>query len=439
MASKLAPTRNLQMPNRPTDSESSRLNLGDVLGPGLVAGASDDDPSGIATYSQVGAQFGYAMLWVMPFSFPLMAGIQETCADIGRVTGKGIAGNLVRHHPRWIAFGLVSTLVLANVINIAADLAAMASAAQLLVGGSAAFFALMFALVSLGLQVFTPYHRYVKFLKWLSLALLAYVGTVLVAHVNWPEAIHSTLVPNLSATKFSITSLVAVLGTTISPYLFFWQASQEVEEERGSRVQHPLIHAPLQARFQLSRIKWDTYIGMFLSNAVAYFIIMAVAATLHARGIVDIQSADQAAQALRPVAGELAYLLFTIGILGTGLLALPVLAGSIGYAVTELAGWKFGLERPWHQARQFYGIIAISILAGLGLTVAHVNPMKALFWSAVINGVAAGPIMILTMRMASDNKVMGNFCVGRRQRILGWLATAVMLAASVAMFIFWGK
>jgi len=306
----------------------TKPSLARLLGPGLVTGASDDDPSGIATYSQVGAQFGYGMLWTMLFSYPLMAGIQETSADIGRVTGHGIAGNLVRHYPRWLAMLIVATLVTANVINIGADIGAMGAAVSLLVGGPAAIYAVVLAICSLLLQVFVPYHLYVKGLKWLTLALFAYVGTVLVVHVDWAAALRATLIPSIKFDAATITALVAVLGTTISPYLFFWQVSEEVEEERLSIPERPLKFAPSQAPAQLRRIKLDTYVGMGFSNLVAFFIILAVAATLHANGITQIETASQAAQALKPVAGPLASLLFTIGIVGTGMLAIPVLAGS---------------------------------------------------------------------------------------------------------------
>ena len=410
-----------------------------LLGPGLVTGASDDDPSGIATYSQVGAQFGYGMLWTMLFSYPLMAGIQETSADIGRVTGQGIAGNLIRHYPRWIAVVLVMTLVISNVINLGADIGAMGSALTLLIGGPRLIYASAVAIMSLLLQVYVPYHHYVKVLKWLTLAVFAYVGTAAVAHVDWKLAIQSTLLPSFALNASFITAIVAVLGTTISPYLFFWQASAEVEDQRGSRTEHALRNAPLQAPFQLRRIRIDTYFGMGFSNFVAFSIILAVAATLHAHGITDIQSSEQAAAALRPVAGDLAFLLFTVGIIGTGLLAIPVLAGSAAYAVGEAFGWRVGLERRFVQARNFYLVLAVSILVGLGLNFANINPIKALFWSAVINGVAAGPIMIMTMLMATSQKVMGQFTVGRRQWVLGWLATAVMIASSILMFVYWGR
>ena len=427
------------MPKANEEVSGQERGLFSLLGPGLVTGASDDDPSGIATYSQVGAQFGYGMLWTMLFSYPLMAGIQETSADIGRITGRGIAGNLVRLYPRWVAGLLVMSLVVANVINLGADIGAMGSAVALLVGGPPIVFAAILAMVSLLLQVFVPYHKYVSFLKWLTLALFAYVGTVLVVGVNWGQAIRATILPAFTFNAAYITALVAVLGTTISPYLFFWQASVEVEEEEGKEEDKPLIEAPEQAPFQLKRIRVDTYFGMAFSNLVAYFIIVAVAATLHAKGVTDIQSAEQAAQALKPVAGPMAFFLFTIGIVGTGLLAIPVLAGSAAYAVGEVFGWRVGLERSFVQARNFYAVLGASIIIGLGLNFAHINPIKALFWSAVINGVAAGPIMVMTMLMASNKRVMGELCVGRRQKFLGWAATAVMILASIAMFVFWGK
>ncbi len=409
------------------------------LGPGLITGASDDDPSGIATYSQVGAQFGFGMLWTMLFSYPLMSGIQEASADIGRVTGRGIAGNLRRNYPRSLTIIVITILVLANTINLGADIGAMGDAVSLIIGGPKLLWASLLALGSLLLQVFVPYSKYVSVLKWLTLALFAYVATVFIIKVPWPEALMKTVVPNFKFDAEHITALVAILGTTISPYLFFWQASQEVEEIRTDPDEKPLKKHPERAAYQIKRISKDTFIGMGFSNLVAFFIILSVAATLNLKGVHDIQSSSQAAEALQPVAGKFAFLLFTIGIVGTGLLAIPVLAGSAAYAVGEAMGWPSSLERPPLQAKGFYFTLSLAILMGLGLNLAHVNTIKALYWAAVLNGLAAGPIMILTMLMATNPKIMGQIKLKTRTVILGWLATAVMIAASVMMIVFWGK
>lgn len=410
-----------------------------VLGPGLITGASDDDPSGIATYSQAGAQFGFGMLWLMPFAYPFMAGIQETCADIGRVTGRGIAGNLRRFYPRWLMLLMVAMLATANTINLGADIGAMGDAVTLLVGGPRLIWAAALAVASLLLQVFVPYHTYVRFLKWTTLSLLSYVATVFVVHTNWGEAFRQTVAPSLELNSASITLIVGVLGTTISPYLFFWQASEEVEEVQLSKREQTLKMHPEQAPYQLKRIMRDTYSGMAFANLVAFFIMLAVASTLHTKGITNIQSSAEAAQALRPVAGDFTFLLFTIGILGTGLLAIPVLAGSAAYAVGEAMHWPCSLERTAMHAKGFYAVLSVAILIGLALNLLHVNPIKALFWTAVINGVAAGPIMIMVMLMATSNRVMGEVTIGLRPRILGWAATVAMLAAAVTMFVYWGK
>lgn len=410
-----------------------------TLGPGLVTGASDDDPSGIATYSQAGAQFGMGMLWLMPFAFPLMAGIQETCADVGRVTGRGIAGNLRRFYPKPLLFFMVWLVAISNTINIGADIGAMGDAVTLLVGGPRFLWAAILAVGSLLLQVFVPYHKYVSFLKWSTLSLFSYVATVFIVGTDWSEAFRRTFLPGIELNAASITLIVGVLGTTISPYLFFWQASEEVEELRIHKSEQPLKGHPEQAAYQLKRITRDTYTGMAFANTVAFFIMLAVASTLHSNGILNIESSAQAAQALRPVAGDQAFLLFTIGILGTGLLAIPVLAGSAAYAIGEALHWPCSLERKPLHAKGFYSVICISILIGLTLNLLQINPMKALLWSAVLNGVVAGPIMIMVMLMAVNPKVMGEFGIGKRQLILGWAATAVMIGSSITMFVFWVK
>ena len=416
------------------ESDEPKSGLLKSLGPGLIAGASDDDPSGIATYSQIGAQFGYGMLWTMFFSYPLMVGIQEASGNIGRVTGRGIAANLLRSYPRWLLLMMVTVLVIANTINIGADIGAMGDAITLIVGGQRLLWASILAIGTLLLQVFVPYHRYVSVLKWLTVALFAYFGTVMVVKVPWDEALRHTLIPSLTLDAPHITSLVAVLGTTISPYVFFWQASEEAEDVRLNRADHALKNHPEQAAYQIKRIGRDTVIGMGFSNLVAMFIIIAVAATLNSKGIHDIQTSSQAAEALRPIAGNFAFLLFTLGIVGTGLLAIPVLAGSAAYAVGEAFKLPSSLERSFVRARGFYLILSTAIIIGLGLNFAHINAIKALFWTAVINGVAAGPIMVMIMMMGSNPKVMGEVT-----KILGWTATVAMILSSIAMFAYWGK
>ena len=403
------------------------------LGPGLITGAADDDPSGIATYSQAGAQFGLNMLWTLLFTYPLMVGIQVVSARIGRVSGHGLAANIRRHYPAWLLYSIVGLLLIANTINIAADIAAMGEALRLLIGGHAHFYAIGFGIVSLGLQIFIPYTRYVRVLKWLTLALLAYVATVFVVHTPWMQVLKGTLLPHLSWKTQYITTIVAVFGTTISPYLFFWQASQEVEEQRINPHAKPLIEAPDQASTNFNRIKIDTYIGMGFSNIVAYFIILTSAVTLNAHGVTDIQSSAQAAEALRPIAGEFAFWLFSAGIIGTGLLAVPVLAGSAAYAMAETFKWKGSLELEPMGAKRFYSVIAISTLIGVALCFTPIDPIKALYWSAVLNGVISVPIMILMMLMAVRPEIMGQFTITKKLKVLGWLATLIMMFAVSAM------
>jgi len=407
------------------------------LGPGVITGAADDDPSGIATYSQAGAAFGFQLLWTMVLTFPLMAAVQGVCARIGRVTGQGLAANLKEAFPGPWAGLVVGLLFIANAINIGADLAAMGEAAQLVLGwGDGAWHALAFAVISLLLQVFVPYHRYVRVLKWLTLALFAYVGVVLVVKVDWPQVLGHMVTVQVPPTAEALTMIVAVFGTTISPYLFFWQSSQEVEEILGHPEQAPLLQRPEQAQDQLSRIRLDTYVGMAFSNLIALAIMISTAVTLHAHGVTNIQTAAQAAQALRPVAGPLAFALFALGIIGTGLLAVPVLAGSAAYALAEAQGWRFGLELKPAQAAGFYAMIGASVLVGAILDFSPIDPIQALFWSAVINGVIAAPIMAVMMLVASSRKQMGPFTATTGQKILGWLATAIMAAAATAMIVF---
>ncbi|PUA18853.1 NRAMP family divalent metal transporter [Glaciimonas sp. PCH181] len=404
------------------------------LGPGLITGAADDDPSGIATYSQAGAQFGVNMLWTLCLTYPLMVGIQIISAKIGRVSGHGLATNIRRHYPKWLLYSIVSLLLIANTINIAADIAAMGDALKLLIGGNTHFYALCFGILSLLLQIFIPYSRYVRVLKWLTLALLAYVATAFVVHVPWTQTINKTFYPELSWRSEFITTVVAIFGTTISPYLFFWQTSQEVEDQLADANAKPLIDAPEQAPENFRRIKIDTFIGMGFSNIVAYFIILTTAVTLHSHGITNIQTSAQAASALRPIAGEFAFLLFSAGIIGTGLLAVPVLAGSAAYALAGTFRWKNSLELKPTMAKKFYSIIAISTLLGVALCFTPLDPIKALYWSAVVNGVISVPIMCVMMLMAARSDIMGTFVISLRLKALGWICTGVMAVAVVAMF-----
>jgi NRAMP (natural resistance-associated macrophage protein)-like metal ion transporter len=405
------------------------------LGPGLITGAADDDPSGIATYSQAGAQFGFNMLWTVLFTYPLMVGIQLVSARIGRVSGHGLATNIRLHYPSWLLYSVVGLLLIANTINIAADVCAMGEALKLVVGGPAQLYAVAFGVVSLLLQVFVPYRRYVRLLKWLTLTLLAYVATAFVEHIPWSQVLVSALAPRLSWKSEYITTVVAVFGTTISPYLFFWQASQEVENQLADPYAQPLIKAPEQANANFKRIKLDTYIGMGFSNLVAFSIILTTAVTLNLHGITDIQTSAQAATALRPIAGEFAFMLFSAGIIGTGLLAIPVLAGSCAYAMAGAFKWKNSLERTPMQAKQFYGVIAISTLIGIMLNFTTIDPIKALYWSAVINGVISVPIMIVMMLMAARLDIMGRFVIRSSLKVMGWLATLIMAVAVAAMLI----
>jgi NRAMP (natural resistance-associated macrophage protein)-like metal ion transporter len=404
------------------------------LGPGLITGAADDDPSGIATYSQAGAQYGYGLLWSVLFTTPLMIGIQVVSARIGRVTGHGLAANIREQFPAPLLYFVVLLLLAANTINIAADLGAMGDALTLVAGGRSEIYDVFFALVSLTLQIFVPFPRYAPILKRLTLALFAYVGTVLVVHAPLQEFLAGALLPQLSFDGNYASIFVAVLGTTISPYLFFWQASQEVEEQRATAGHEPLREAPEQARSHLQRIKIDTYVGMTYSNLIAFCIMLTTAVTLHAAGATDIRSAAQAAEALRPLAGDFAFLLFAAGIIGTGLLAVPVLAGAAAYAFAETFRWPIGLGLTLAQARGFYLVLTVATVLGVAIDLAGVDSVKMLIWSAIINGVISVPIMAVMMMLAVRPAVMGAFVISRRLKILGWLAVAVMAAAVVAMF-----
>ncbi len=401
------------------------------LGPGLITGAADDDPSGIATYSQAGAQYGLGMLWTVVITLPLMAAIQLVSARIGYVTGVGLAANIRQHYPRWLLRACVALLLGANILNIGADLAAMAEALRLLVGGSAHVYAVTFGLLSVVLQVFLPYERYVRWLKWLTLTLFAYVAVVLSVRIDWLAVAQAVVWPQLPSGKEVFITLVAVLGTTISPYLFFWQAAQEVEDKRAG------AHTGAEVQRELRRIRFDTVVGMTFSNGIAFCIMLSTAVTLFTAGVHDIQTSAQAAEALRPVAGNFAYLLFSLGIIGTGMLAVPVLAGSAAYAVSDALGWhgSLGLNLRRGEGRGFYGVIVAATVVGVVLCFTPTDPVKELFWSAVINGVVAVPIMALLMSMATNPRVMGAHVIGRRVRWLGWAATALMGVTVLGMFV----
>lgn len=404
------------------------------LGPGLITGAADDDPSGIATYSQVGAQFGYGLAWTMLFSLPFMIAIQEIAARIGSVTGRGIVENLRRHYSPWLVRGIVVLLLVANVINLGADLGAMGAALRLLLGGSARLYTVGFGILCVVAEIFIHYETYASVLKWLTLSLFAYVAVVFTVHVPWGEALFATFVPHLAFDAGSATALVAALGTTISPYCFIWQAGMEVEDRlrRGAR---PLCLTPDLAGGQFSRIRTDTVVGMGFSNTISIFIIFATAATLHASGITDIQTSSQAAEALRPIAGVFTFAVFAAGIIGTGLLAVPVLAGSAAYALAEGFGWQEGLDKRLTQAKAFYGAITAATLAGVGLNFTSLDPVKALYWSAVVNGVLAAPVMAVMMLIAVNGRIMGRLAIPGYMVVGGWLATLVMAAASIGFFV----
>jgi NRAMP (natural resistance-associated macrophage protein)-like metal ion transporter len=401
------------------------------LGPGLITGAADDDPSGIATYSQAGAQFGFSMLWTVVVTLPLMVAIQIVSARIGYVTRRGLAANIKASFPRAVLLAVVGMLLGANTLNVAADIAAMAAALRLLVGGSAHVYAVTFGLLCLVLQVFLPYKTYVRWLKWLTLALLSYVAVAFTVHLDWWRVFSEVFRPRLAFDHDMLLMVVAVFGTTISPYLFFWQAAQEMEDTTDGAP-----HSTRDMRRHLRRIKADTIIGMTFSNLIAFFIILSTAATLHAAGITDIQTSAQAAEALRPLAGDFTFVLFSLGIIGTGMLAVPVLAGSAGYAVAEAAGWSGSLSARLDrgEGRGFYGVIAAATVGGVILCFMPMDPVRALFWSAVLNGVIAVPIMAVMMVLASRAGTMGVNVIGMRLRWLGWIATAVMAATVVAMF-----
>jgi NRAMP (natural resistance-associated macrophage protein)-like metal ion transporter len=403
------------------------------LGPGLITGAADDDPSGIATYSQAGAQYGFGLLWTIVLTYPLMAGIQMVCARIGLVTGRGIASNMQRCYPITLTLPLIVLLLVANIINIAADLSAMSDALKLVIGGPRHFYSILIGSGCLLLQVFIPYHRYLPILKWLTLSLFAYVGTVFASQVDWSRVVSETLLPHISLDATYVLLVVGVFGTTISPYLFFWQAAEEVEDIADIPDRKCLIDHPAAAPKQIKRLTFDTLFGMGFSNLIAFFIMLTTAATLFPNGIHHIKSSADAAAALRPIAGDFAFMLFALGIVGTGLLAIPVLAGSAAYAVAEIMKKPASLKLTVWSAKHFYGVIVIATLIGVGLDFSGIDPIKALIWSAVINGIVAVPLMIAVMHMASMPKIMGNFAVKGKTKLLGWLATALMTTTALTL------
>lgn len=416
---------------------AGRLPFLRVLGPGLITGASDDDPSGIGTYSQAGAQLGFGISWTMLITYPLMAAIQEISARVGRVTGRGLAGNICRHYPGWLLNAIVVLLFAANVINIGADLGAMADAARTLIGGPGVVYVVCFGVICVLAQVFVGYVHYVKLLKWLCLSLFSYVAALAVVRVPWVQALKGVVIPRISWKSDFLTTLVAIAGTTISPYLFFWQASEEAEDVRVKPERAPLVRAWRQAPSAFARIRADTLAGMAFSNLIAISIMVTTAATLNAHGVTNIETSAQAAQALRPIAGEFASLIFAVGIIGTGLLAIPVLAGSAAYAVAEGRRWPVGLAREPREAAAFYASLAVATLLGISLNFTPIDPIKALYWSAVINGVVAVPVMVILMLMTAEPSIMGDFTVKGPLRILGWLSAAAMAACVAGMAATW--
>ncbi len=407
------------------------------LGPGLVTGAADDDPSGIATYSQTGAQFGLETLWTLWLTYPLMVAMQFVSALIGRVTGAGLADNIRKRYPTGVLYAIVAALFIANTINLGADIGAMGEAVRLLAGGPSILWTIVIACVALVLVVALSFHSYARMLKYLTLSLFAYAITLFFAHIDWLDVMRSLVMPHLQWSGDYLTAIVAIFGTTISPYLFFWQASHEVETQRHAPLEQPLKRAPQQAPVQLRRMRLDTAIGMAVSNVVAFCIMLTAAAVLHTHGVRDIDSAAQAAKALEPFAGRGSFVLFVLGIIGTGMLAIPTLAGSTAYAVAETFKWPRGLDKQLFQASGFYAIITVGTILGVLLNALHFNPMTALYWSAVINGVVAVPLMVIIMLLSTTPKVMGRFVASTRLRWGGWTATVVMALAAIAMIGSW--
>jgi NRAMP (natural resistance-associated macrophage protein)-like metal ion transporter len=401
------------------------------LGPGLITGAADDDPSGISTYSVVGASFGYLPLWTALFSFPLMSAVQLMCARLGMVTGLGLAGVIRRRYSRWVLWGACALLIVANVINIAADLGGMAEATKMVTGAPVALTVPLYGITIVSLLMWSSYRAIARVFKWLTLVLLAYVLTAFVADVDWRLALQATLVPHVEWSRAFFSILVAILGTTISPYLFFWQAAQEVEEER-SRGRN-LAHRRGATADEVAACRTDVITGMFASNAIMYFVILTTAATLHAHGHTNIATAQQAAEALRPMAGDGAYWLFTLGLIGTGMLAVPVLAGSCAYAIAEAAAWRGSLNKRPRQAKKFYVVLAVSMALGIALNYAGLNAIKLLFTTAVINGVLAPPLILIVLLLTGDKTVMGKAVNSQLLGFLGWLTFVVMVFAALGL------
>ena len=431
------------MSQRPTDelqtqSSTSRqsVRLSDFLeelGPGLITGAADDDPSGISTYSVAGASYGYATLWTALLSFPLMAAIQLMCARLGMVTGCGLASVIRTRYPRWVLWFACALVIVANIFNIGADLGGMADAMQMISGVRAYVWTPFFAALILGLLLWTSYRTMARVFKWLTMVLFAYIAAAFLSHPHWHDVLRATFIPHVEWSKDYISVLVGILGTTISPYLFFWQAAQEVEEDRD-HGKNTVAKRKGATNKELHVAKRDVITGMLLSNVVMYFLILTTGATLNAHGQKHIETAKQAAEALRPLAGPGAYWLFTLGIIGTGMLAVPVLAGSCAYAIAEGARWKeASLNLQPRLAAKFYAVIGVSILIGLGFDFAGLNAVKMLFWSAILNGLLAPPLVIMVVLLTSDRKVMGNRVNSPRMKVLGWACAAVMSAAAVAL------
>lgn len=419
----------------PTDGQSRLRRFLSKLGPGLITGAADDDPSGISTYSVAGASIGYPILWTALFSFPLMTAVQLMCARLGMVTGRGLGGVIRKRYPRWVLWSACLLLIVANVFNIAADLGGMGDAMRMVTGIPAFFWTPLFAIAITATLIWASYKWIVRIFKWLTLVLFAYVITAFLAHPQWSDVLYATFVPHIEWTGRYMSVLVGILGTTISPYLFFWQASEEVEEEREmGRV--TVAQREGATDEELADARTDVQVGMFYSNFVMFFIVLTASATLHAHGIRNIETGQQAAQALGPLAGAGAAWLFTVALVGTGMLAVPVLAGSCAYAIGEAATWRRASlnERPW-RAPQFYGVIAAAMLIGLVLNFARLNAVKMLFWSAILNGVLAPPLVVVVVLLTSDRKVMGERVNSRGANALGWICAAVMGAAAVAMLL----
>lgn len=421
-----------------TEAEHKKLpwwkKISKALGPGFITGASDDDPSGIGTYSQTGAQFGHQQLWAVPLLLPFMTTIQEICGRIGLVTGKGIAQNIKEHYPKQILYLSVSLLLIANIINIGADLGAMAASAEMLLGIPYLVWLVIITAVTLLAEILIPYKTYARYLKYLTIALFCYIIAAFAIKLDWKEILVSSVVPQISFTREYILNFVALMGTTISPYLFFWQSAEEIEERIAEhKIEETKTGRPRITKRDIRDMRLDTFVGMFFSNLIMFFIMITTASTLHVNGVTKIETAHQAAQALQPFAGQFAFIFFAAGIIGTGLLAVPVLAGSASYALSETFNWKTGLYRKFSDAKGFYGIIIVSTLIGLCINFTPIKPFQLLYYTAIINGVISPPLMILIMRMSNNKKIMGSHVNSRLSNVLGWIITIVMSVASIAL------